>query len=276
LSSPFEGGNGPSHGAIERIWLSEDVYDYLPEGNKAERVRGGLKALRDGLRRPEGEPLPANSVALKRVAEELASLLVSRGFVQEEEVAEALEPPPSPPQPAEASPAPLSDTGAATAAGLRQLNPHPAVSSDAPIFVVHGHDHGLLHEVVRVLERATSRDVTVLHEQANRGRTVLEKFEAHAGVASYAVVLLTADDVGAAAGRESRPRGRQNVIFELGFFFGKLGRERVCVLLAEGVEQPSDIAGLVYIPLDVAGAWKYQLARELSAAHIEVALERIP
>jgi predicted nucleotide-binding protein len=65
-----------------------------------------------------------------------------------------------------------------------------------------------------------------------------------------------------------QPRGRQNVIFELGFFFGKLGRERVCVLLAGGVEEPSDIAGLVYITIDAGGAWKYQLARELTAADI--------
>jgi len=88
--------------------------------------------------------------------------------------------------------------------------------------VVHGHDHQLLHQAVRVLERATSREVTVLHEQPNAGRTLLEKFEAHAAEASYAVVLLTADDVGGAAGKAAAPRGRQNVIFELGFFFGKL------------------------------------------------------
>jgi hypothetical protein len=94
--------------------------------------------------------------------------------------------------------------------------------------------------VVRVLERTTSRDVTVLHEQANRGRTVLEKFEDHADVASFAVVMLTPDDVGGAVSGKPMPRGRQNVVFELGFFFGKLGRERVCVLLAGGVEQPSD------------------------------------
>jgi predicted nucleotide-binding protein len=83
-----------------------------------------------------------------------------------------------------------------------------SASSSAPIFVVHGHDHGLLYEAVRVLERATSREVIVLHEQANAGRTILEKFEAHAATASYAVVLLTADDVGGAVGKSTAPRGR--------------------------------------------------------------------
>jgi predicted nucleotide-binding protein len=152
----------------------------------------------------------------------------------------------------------------------------PDVPGTAPIFVVHGHDHAVLHHVVRVLERTTSRPVTVLHEQANAGRTTLEKFEEHAVAASYAVVLLTGDDEGSALGGTPKPRGRQNVIFELGFFFGKLGRHRVAVLLAPGVEQPSDIAGLVYIAMDGAGAWKYELARELEAAGIPVAREHIP
>jgi predicted nucleotide-binding protein len=163
--------------------------------------------------------------------------------------------------------------GSATSADIAAES---GISRAAPIFVVHGHDHAVLHHVVRVLERATSREVTVLHEQANAGRTILEKFEAHAVAASYAVVLLTGDDEGSAVGGTPKPRGRQNVIFELGFFFGTLGRQRVAVLLAPGVEQPSDIAGLVYIAIDAAGAWKYELARELDAAGIPVARERIP
>jgi predicted nucleotide-binding protein len=146
------------------------------------------------------------------------------------------------------------------------------------IFVVHGHARAELHETVRVLERATGLDVTILHEQPNAGRTILEKFEDHATVTSYAVVLLTDDDVGSKAGSDKtlKPRGRQNVIFELGFFFGKLGRDRVAVLLSEGVEKPSDIDGLVYITLDSSGAWKQALARELQSAKIPVDYSRIP
>jgi hypothetical protein len=152
-----------------------------------------------------------------------------------------------------------------------------AVEPEGPIFVVHGHANALRHELVRVLERATSRDVVVLHEQANEGRTILEKFEDHAASAAYAVVLLTDDDQGTAGSSSSpQPRGRQNVVFELGFFFGKLGRRRVAVLLEAGVERPSDIDGLVYVPLDSGGSWKYALARELASVGIEADLSRIP
>lgn len=146
-----------------------------------------------------------------------------------------------------------------------------------PIFVVHGHARAVLHELVRVLERGTGREVIVLHEQANSGKTILEKFEKHAAAAAYAVVLLTGDDEGwSRSESEPRARGRQNVIFELGFFFGKLGRERVAVLVDQHVEKPSDVDGLVYILIDEAGAWKQALARELQSASIQVDYFRIP
>lgn len=146
-----------------------------------------------------------------------------------------------------------------------------------PIFVVHGHAKVILHETVRVVERATAREAIVLHEKANEGRALLEKFEHNAQSAAYAVVLLTADDLGGVRADASiRPRGRQNVVFELGFFFGKLGRSRVVVLIDPGIERPSDIDGLVYIPLDSSGAWKPALIRELHAAGIKVDYTRIP
>lgn len=154
---------------------------------------------------------------------------------------------------------------------------HSTVDTEGPIFVVHGHDHTILHYAVRTLERSTGREVVVLHEQANKGQTILEKFETHATTAAFAVVLLTADDVGGVRDADdARPRGRQNVIFELGFFFGKLGRSRVVVLIGDGVERPSDIEGLVYIALDAAGAWKSALGRELEAADIAVDYSRMP
>ena len=66
------------------------------------------------------------------------------------------------------------------------------------------------------------------------------------------------------------------MIFELGFFFGKLGRDRVVVLMEPGIEKPSDIDGLVYISIDSAGAWKRELGRELEAAGISVGYSRMP
>ena len=143
----------------------------------------------------------------------------------------------------------------------------PTSDRTASIFLVHGHDRLRLAEVARFIERVTDRQVAILHEQPNSGRTLIEKFEHNAASAAHAVVLLTADDIGRAKATDpsqERPRGRQNVVLELGFFFGKLGREHVTVLKDPQVEDPSDIHGLVYTPLD--HEWKLALARELEAS----------
>jgi predicted nucleotide-binding protein len=149
---------------------------------------------------------------------------------------------------------------------------------EGPIFVVHGHDDARKYKLMRLLDRTAKPEAIVLHEQANRGETILEKFERHAQAASFAVVLLTGDDEGRLRGSNGdlAIRGRQNVIFELGVFIGALGRSNVAVLMDDGVEKPSDITGLVYIPLDAAGAWQHTLLKELHAAGIEVYFNRIP
>lgn len=148
-------------------------------------------------------------------------------------------------------------------------NVRPIVSPAATtsgVFIVHGRDDRRKVEVARFLE-GLGVEVVILHEQANQGRTLIEKFEEHAGQAGYAVVLLTPDDEGGLRGGTARQgRARQNVVFELGFFYGKLGRNRVCVLYDPGVELPSDVSGIAYLRLDAD--WKLALGRELKAAQI--------
>src|SRR3712207_124742 len=96
--------------------------------------------------------------------------------------------------------------------------PHPAPSAAGRrVFLVHGHDEAVLHEVARFLERL-EQDVIILREQPNQGRTIIEKFEEYAQV-GFAIVLLTPDDRGGPlreAYERQQPRARQNVILELG------------------------------------------------------------
>ncbi|MBN3755914.1 nucleotide-binding protein [Paraburkholderia sp. Tr-20389] len=137
------------------------------------------------------------------------------------------------------------------------------------VFIVHGHHEALRESVARVVERL-GLTPTILHEQPNSGRTIIEKFEAQADV-DFAVVLLTGDDEGRALkDGATRARARQNVVFELGYFFGALGRNRVCALCEPGVELPSDIHGIVYVQLDAGGAWRFALAQELRSAGLTV------
>ena len=140
------------------------------------------------------------------------------------------------------------------------------------VFIVHGHDEEAKLSVARFIEKINLEPI-ILSEQPNQGRTIVEKFEAHADVA-FAVVLLTPDDVGFPRNNEEqkRLRARQNVILELGYFVGRLSRSRVCALSKGSVEIPSDIHGVVYVPLDDGGGWKLKLATELKQVGIDVDL----
>jgi predicted nucleotide-binding protein len=137
------------------------------------------------------------------------------------------------------------------------------------VFVVHGHNEAIKLEVVRTLEKLKLNPI-VLHEQANGGLTIIEKFEKHSEV-GFAVVLLTYDDFGNSKSNEDKQkRARQNVVFELGYFIGKLGRHKVMPLYENGVELPSDMSGVVYELLDSGGAWKLKLCQELKEAGFNV------
>ena len=150
----------------------------------------------------------------------------------------------------------------------RVLEDVPFDVSNRKVFVVHGHDTGAREAVARFLERAGFEPI-ILHEQPNQGRTIIEKFEEHAAV-NFAVVLLTPDDIGGPQGGSMQPRARQNVVLELGFFIGKLGRGRVCALRTGDLELPTDILGVVWTSLDNAGAWRVSLAKELEAAGYKI------
>ena len=140
----------------------------------------------------------------------------------------------------------------------------PTLSESPEVFVVHGQDNAAREEVARFIAKAGLKPI-ILHEQASGGRTVIEKLEHYSNV-GFAVVLLTPDDLGSLAGEEPKRRARQNVIAELFYFIGKLGRERVCALKKGELEIPSDIGGVVYASMDDAGAWKQSLLRELEEA----------
>jgi hypothetical protein len=159
--------------------------------------------------------------------------------------------------------------GAATPADTaRALKTPPPMALPRKVFIVHGHDKWVREAVARFLTQIDFEAV-ILDEQANGGRTIIEKFEQQDGI-GFAVVLLTPDDVGSKLGGTLAPRARQNVVFELGFFVGRLGRGRVYALRRGEVETPSDFAGVVYGTFDEHEGWKRSLVKELEQAGFEI------
>lgn len=135
------------------------------------------------------------------------------------------------------------------------------------VFVVHGHDHALLDEVELMLRRVGLEPVIVKNE-ANSGRTIIQKITDLSDV-GFGIILYTCCDEGRKKGdSELRDRARQNVIFEHGYLYAKLGPGRVAAINDSGIEIPSDLSGVLYVPRS-ASDWKNQLMREMKAAGLE-------
>ena len=139
----------------------------------------------------------------------------------------------------------------------------PTIQNDySKVFIVHGHDGELRESVARVIERQGIKPI-ILCEQVNRGATIIEKIEANSDV-NGAICLFTADDLGKRKDEsEDTPRARQNVVFEAGYFIGKLGRKNVVLVCEEeSIEIPSDLQGMVY---SNTNSWELEILKELKA-----------
>ena len=121
-------------------------------------------------------------------------------------------------------------------------------------FIVHGHDEETMRSVKRYLEETLGfPEPVVLRDMPSYGRTIIEKLESHTHTVDLVFVLLTPDDrlSGSESAAEERYRSRQNVIFEMGYFLGALGRNsgRILLLYRGPIELPSDIGGMVSIDI---------------------------
>ncbi|WP_394841411.1 nucleotide-binding protein [Pendulispora brunnea] len=142
------------------------------------------------------------------------------------------------------------------------------------VFIVHGRDDAVKNEVARYLEQI-GIEAVILHERPNGGRTLITKFEEESTGVSFAVVLMTPDDRGGLSGDAQKARARQNVIFELGFFIGRLGAAKVCALVSGDLEKPSDFDAVVYVRYGANTAWKTELVRELRHANVKFDPSRV-
>jgi len=145
------------------------------------------------------------------------------------------------------------------------------------VFIVHGHDQLLKSDFERFIHEIGLEPI-VLHRQPDEGMTIIEKFEKNADV-GFAFILLTPDEIAYTVDQEKIPdqdrkkemRARPNVIFEFGYFAGRLGRNRVCCIYTENVELPSDISGLVYKKITGSiDTIAFSVIKELKAAGYKI------
>ena len=147
-------------------------------------------------------------------------------------------------------------------------------ASYSKVFIVHGHDELAKTEVARFVEKL-GFEAIILSEQPNEGKTIIEKIEDYADV-GFAIVLYTECDEGRAIGfSDLKKRARQNVVFEHGFFIGRLGRNHVQALKKGEIELPNDISGVVYTPMDEAKAWQFKVAKEMKKVGYNIDLNKL-
>lgn len=136
------------------------------------------------------------------------------------------------------------------------------------VFIVHGHDDALKNEVALFINNLQLQPI-ILHMEVSNSGSIIEKIEANSDV-GYAIILYTACDIGAKKGEEDNLQGRarQNVVFEHGYFIGKIGRKNTCALVKGDVEKPNDISGVVYV--SYSGNWKLDIANELQSLGYDI------
>jgi predicted nucleotide-binding protein len=112
------------------------------------------------------------------------------------------------------------------------------------IFLIHGHAEGLLRELRDLLEKKLNLECIIMKEQSNKGDSVIEKFERTAKDCGYAFAILSPDDVVENNGT-TYFQARPNVLFEMGWFFGRYGRRNLCIIKHEDTKMPSDLDGII-------------------------------
>ena len=149
------------------------------------------------------------------------------------------------------------------------------LKSKDKVFIVHGHNGESKERTARFIEKLGFETI-ILHEQASRGMTIIEKIEKYANDVGFGIVLYTPDDMGnvkdEAESGNLKFRARQNVVFEHGFLNGVIGRENVAPLVEGAIELPNDISGIVYIN---DKDWKIDIAKEMKAAGYEIDFNKL-
>lgn len=249
----------------------DDAPDVEPDGAPDAAAPGAAQAASPPSSASAAQPVPDLQHA--PAAEPLVRLAEEAGAAHEPSVGADLSPPPI----VGSELAPHAGSAMSVAPG-GSLGPMAAGTKQ--VVVAHGRNEKWRQAVASLLEQTGSHEIVILNERQNERGTLVEQFGAQAPGSRYAVVLLTADDVGAPRLESEEepyfsPRARQGVVFEMGFLVAALTPGCVCVLYEDGVELPCDLEGIAYVRLDLSGAWRPKLLLHLRKAGFDYDLNRL-
>jgi predicted nucleotide-binding protein len=282
LVRPFQGGEGPSHSTIELIFAGAGADQYLPEeGNKVDRVMGGLRALKAGRTAAVGraalEPDPRK---LQLVASELAARHIVQGLVDPADIPDALDDP----EPTQSEPSVM--VRSMTGSSVNVTDSHQEDRDDidgavdsANVMVVHGQDKAAaraLFDWLRSVGLKPQEWTQLVSASGNGSPFIGDVLKTAFRQAQAVVVLFTPDEHVqlrnglSRDGASWRLQARPNVLFEAGMAFASHPRRTVLVVLGSQ-EVPSDLGGRHYVRLDSPGQLR-DLAKRLETAGCPVSL----
>ena len=162
----------------------------------------------------------------------------------------------------------------------RESHEAPATARTRDVYLAHGRDEKWKQAVEHLLEQAGEHEIKIVNRRASERARLTEELREDAPGSHYAVVLLTADDVGGARlESDTEPyfstRAHQEVVFEMGFLVAALSPGRVCVLYEDGVELPCDLDGVSHVRLDLAGTWQPKLLLHLRRAGFDYDMNKL-
>lgn len=141
------------------------------------------------------------------------------------------------------------------------------------IFIVYGKNEYMKMAVTDYIEHIGLKTIDLYEDSPSGLQSIFNALLNCASVADCAIVLLSADE--AIINKETKKttyRAQQNVIFEMGFFAGFLGKNKVIVLYEKNsnFEFPSGISDIFYIDYDPNGKWKDKLYSNLIKIGFEI------
>jgi predicted nucleotide-binding protein len=156
----------------------------------------------------------------------------------------------------------------------------PATARTRDVYLAHGRDEKWKQAVEHLLEQSGEHEIKIVNQRASERARLTDELREDAPGSHYAVVLLTADDVGGARlESDAEPyfstRAHQEVVFEMGFLVAALSPGRVCVLYEDGVELPCDLDGVSHVRLDLAGTWQPKLLLHLRRAGFDYDMNKL-
>lgn len=144
------------------------------------------------------------------------------------------------------------------------------------VFIAHWIDDPFKSEVARLIEKLGFKAV-LQEELPGEGKTIITQIIDELDKSCYGVVIYTYSDIGRRKDESDgklRPRARQNVVLEHGMLISKLGLNKVCCLVTEGIEHPSDTNGILYVDLEKKD-WVFNLAKNMKAAGLSVDMNKL-